>query len=805
MVGFRDHAGQAIGDVVREGCGSPRESAACRRASELWGAEGQRRSIGYRRRVTLRRAAIEIHGAVQGVGFRPFVYRLAKELGVNGWVLNDANGVFIEIDGDLDTVQDFLDRLRAEIPPVASIDSIDVDWQRAAGFTSFDIRHSDGAGEKTAVILPDLATCPECMTEVLDPADRRHGYPFTNCTNCGPRFSIIRQLPYDRPSTTMSTFVMCSECSAEYRNPLDRRFHAQPNACSVCGPTIRWQAPDSDLRAERAIDAAVAALSSGSIVAVKGLGGYQLLVDARDDRAIARLRDVKGRPDKPLAVMVSDVDAASAIVSVDEAARALLAGPESPIVLLRARRHPDVSDLIAPGSPTLGVMTATTPLHRLLLDGFGRALVATSGNVSDEPIAIDDDDARDRLGAFADGFLSHDRPIERHVDDSVAWVVGGVPRLVRRARGYAPMPVTVARPLPPILSVGAHLKNTVALSVGRNVFVSQHIGDLETPEAFGAFTRVIDDLSRMYDIEPTAIAHDLHPDYPSTRFAVERGDATGVRTIGVQHHHAHLASCLADNTTDGPALGVTWDGTGYGTDRTIWGGEFLLGDASGFRRVAHLRTFRLPGGDVAVREPRRSAVGVLHEMGVDPAPSEPGLASFTAHDIALLSQMVHAGINSPVTSSAGRLFDAAAAIAGVCATTTFEGQAAMALEAAVDPDVEGAYEMSLVEEDGRVLVDWEPMVLAMLADARSGQPASAMATRFHAGLIDAIVSVAVRIGHPTVALSGGCFQNRVLTEGAAAALSREGFEVLQHRRVPPNDGGISLGQLVIAAARIDPG
>ena len=518
------------------------------------------------------RLRLEVRGAVQGVGFRPFVYRLAGELALPGWVLNDARGVFIEVEGARATLERFRERIVAERPPRAIVQSLESAWLPAAGFTDFEIRHSDEAGARTALVLPDLATCPECLAEVLDPAERRHGYPFTNCTNCGPRFTILRELPYDRPNTSMIGFILCPVCRTEYQEPRDRRFHAQPIACPACGPVLAlWDAEGATIASrETALAGAARALADGRIVAVKGLGGFHLMCDARDGAAVARLRERKLRLGKPLALMVRDLDQARELCEVSDLAAEHLASAEAPILLLPRRAAAPVAPEVAPGNPYLGVMLPATPLHHLLARACGFPLVATSGNLSDEPICTNEYRALGRLGAIADLFLVHDRAIERHVDDSVAWIAAGRMRLLRRARGWAPLPVTVRRELPVILAVGAHLKNTVALSVGRQVFISQHVGDLETAEAMSAFERVIADFQRLYDVRPVAIAHDLHPDYLSTRWALAApGDA---RRIGVQHHHAHLASCLAENGAEGRALGVTWDGTGYGTDGTVWGG-----------------------------------------------------------------------------------------------------------------------------------------------------------------------------------------------------------------------------------------
>ena len=690
-------------------------------------------------------------------------------------------------------------------------------------------RHSDDQGAKTVFVLPDIATCPDCLSEVLDPADRRHRYPFTNCTNCGPRFTIIEALPYDRPNTSMRRFTMCPACGREYKDPLDRRFHAQPNACPVCGPKLTIY--DCGLNTQSGILAAASALRAGRIVAVKGLGGFHLMVDARNGDALARLRERKPRHAKPFAVMARDLEQARTLCEVSDEAAALLTSPEAPIVLLQRRAEAPISDEVAPGNPNLGIMLPYTPLHHLLLRELDFPVVATSGNLTDEPICTDEEEAKVRLGGIAETFLIHDRPIVRHVDDSVTWILEGQPRLLRRARGYAPLPVTLAAPVPTILAVGAHLKNTVALSVGRQVFISQHIGDLETPEAMTAFERVIADFQHLYEATPLAIAHDLHPDYLSTKWAEQNcglqivdcglGDhlppsignpQSAIRNlIAVQHHHAHLASCLAENGTAGPALGVTWDGTGYGADGTIWGGEFLLGDAAQFTRVAHLMQFRLPGGDAAVHEPLRVALAMLWETfgGADALEMDElaPVHALTPSERKLMGQMLRGGLNSPLTSSAGRLFDGVAALLDLHQQVSFEGQAAMALEFAADEAERGAYPLPISsgagpDSAGPLQVDWAPLVKGIVADLRRGVSAHIIAARFHNTLVEGIVAVAEKVGAPRVALSGGCFQNRLLTERAAGRLRSSDFEVLLHRQVPPNDGGISLGQIAVAAAKL---
>ena len=744
---------------------------------------------------------------MQGVGFRPFVYRLAQALALVGWVRNDADGVFIEVEGPPSAVDEFIGRISVELPAVAAIDELMVRWVDPIDDVRFEILHSDAGGEPTAIILPDLATCLDCIGDVDEPTDRRFRYPFTNCTNCGPRFSIIRALPYDRPNTTMASFTMCDACRAEYGDPLDRRFHAQPTACPACGPRLAWRQGKraTEIEADDALVRAVEVIGDGGIVAVKGIGGFQLVVDATDTAAVELLRVRKARPSKPFAIMVGDVGDVEAICHLTADERRTLRSPQAPIVLLPRRADGDLSPSVAPRNPLVGVMLPTTPLHHLLVREIGVPIVVTSGNITDEPICIDEDDAVMRLSDIADGFLVHDRPIQRHVDDSVTRTIDGAIRVVRRARGYAPLPVALPEPVPPIVAVGAHLKNTVAVTAGRNVFVSQHIGDLETPEAEEAFERVLEDLMGMYRVKPEIVAHDLHPAYRSTLHATTDTALSSATLIPVQHHHAHLASCLVDNAHPGPALGVTWDGSGHGTDGTVWGGEFLLGDAAGFRRVGHLLPFRLPGGEAAIREPRRSAASVLHTAGISLDPERPGLESFSSGELTILRRMLDRGLNAPVTTSAGRLFDAVAAILGLSSRSTFEGEAAMALEHAAAATTD-CYPLPFEEPDttdDRVRVlDWRPMVRAIADDVEAGVAIGEIAGRFHATLAQAIVDVAISVGHPVVALTGGCFQNRMLTEAAASSLRAAGFEVLLHRRIPPNDGGISVGQVAVAAASV---
>ena len=753
------------------------------------------------------RQRIEIVGVVQGVGFRPHVYRLARELGLHGWVRNDAEGVTVEIEGGASAIGRFGKLLIERLPPRARVEGMRTAWIPPSGEHAFTIVPSDATGSPSVPLLSDAATCPDCLEEVATPGDRRYRYPFTNCTNCGPRYSIVRSLPYDRPRTTMGGFPLCPRCRDEYGDPLDRRFHAQPLACPVCGPRLALWMPDGSAIAagDEALREAARALQGGSIVAIKGLGGFQLMVDACSEQAVARLRARKRRLEKPMAMMVGSLAQARTLCDVSAEAEAALLSPEAPILLLPRLERAPVADSVAPGSPSLGLMLPTTPLHRLLMDATGRPLVATSGNLSEEPIVTDEREALTRLSGIADFFLVHDRPIARHVDDSVAWHFRGEMRLLRRARGFAPLPVADTRDLPIVLGVGGHLKNTVALGLGRRVFMSQHIGDLETPETLAAFERVIADLLRLYQARPVVVAHDHHPDYLSTRWA----ESSGMKTIGVQHHHAHLAACLAENGVEGSALGVTWDGAGYGLDGTIWGGEFLTGSADGFTRIARLRPFRLVGGDAAAQEPRRAALGLLWEAGGNPLIEDDTLAAvraFTPLEWRSLARMLLAKGGYPDTSSAGRLFDGVASLLDLRQVSGYEGQAAMALEWSVDAAERAAYPLPLVEsvsETGpRWELDWRTLLHALLEDLGRGLPAGRIAGRFHNALAEGIVAVARVAGERRVALTGGCFLNRRLTGLAAERLQEAGFEVLLHRRVPPGDGGIALGQVMVAAAAL---
>lgn len=744
------------------------------------------------------RLRVTLHGAVQGVGFRPFVYRLAHELGLGGFVRNVSQGVCLEVEGTAAAVQHFLQRLRTDTPPQAAIHTLETVALAACGDTAFVLQPSVADGVKTAVILPDLATCDACRREIFDPQDRRYAYPFTNCTNCGPRFSILIALPYDRRNTTMQGFAMCARCQAEYHDPHDRRFHAQPNACPVCGPQVALWAADGTVLATRqaALTATAEAIRQGAIVALKGLGGFHLLVDAGNAAAVQRLRLRKHRPDKPLALMYPSLAALQEHCQVTAPAARLLRAAAAPIVLLR-HHTPACAAAVAPHNPYLGVMLPYTPLHHLLLHELGRPLVVTSGNQAEEPLCLEAEEALQRLGGIADLFCVHNRPIARPVDDSLVHLVLGRPQILRRARGYAPLPIHVSdTALPAILAVGGHLKNTIALAVGGNVCLSQHLGDLGTVPAFTAFGEAVMTLPRLYEATPTQIACDAHPDYLSRRGA----DLwPGARTL-VQHHYAHVLSCMAEHALQAPVLGVAWDGTGYGLDGSIWGGEFLHITADTFQRVAHMRPFPLPGGDKAGTEPRRAALGLLYAAfgeAVADMTALPPVGAFTAPERRVLHTMLQRGVQTPLTSSVGRLFDAVAALLGLHQRITFEGQAAMAVEFAVAGcRTEATYPFDIQATPDAARIDWQPLLQALLADCRRQVHISHIAAAFHNTLAEIIVAVARRLSCPQVVLTGGCFQNRTLTERAVQRLRAEGFCPFWHQRVPPNDGGLALGQVM---------
>ncbi|HKN39712.1 MAG TPA: carbamoyltransferase HypF [Acidimicrobiia bacterium] len=772
------------------------------------------------------RTRVRVEGIVQGVGFRPFVHGLATRLDLAGFVGNDARGVFVEIEGHDGAVAEFLRALEAEPPPLAVIERVTARAMAPVGEERFTIVASRAGGESQALISPDTATCADCLAELWDETDRRYRYPFTNCTNCGPRFTIVRGVPYDRPVTTMAPFEMCERCAAEYHDPGDRRFHAQPVCCPDCGPRLvllrrrdgrRHPLPGSGADP---LAAAVARLRGGEIVAVKGLGGYHLAVRADDEAAVARLRARKHREEKPFAVMVADLAAASALCVLGAGEAALLEGPRRPIVLAPKREGPGGSGVspgeialapsVAPGNRSLGLMLPYTPLHHLLARDLAVPFVLTSGNISDEPIASADDDAFERLDAIADCFLLHDRAIHIRTDDSVVRSFRDRVFLVRRSRGFAPEPVLLPWAFPrPVLATGAELKNTFCVAKDRRAFVSHHIGDLENYETYASFRDGIEHFGRIFDVAPEVVAHDLHPEYLSTKHA---HDLAGVELTGVQHHHAHIASCLADNGEAGPVIGVAFDGLGFGPDGTIWGGEILVADLAGFERVAHLAPVAMPGGAAAIKEPWRMAAAYL-DAAFDGAPPA-GLPVMTRHEDRWSSvvSLARAGVSAPLTSSAGRLFDAVAALLGVRDAVSYEGQAAIELEQLADPGERDAYRLDIERSEvgagtdagGALRLLGAGLVRAVVADQAAGTPTPLIAARFHNGLAAGVSAVCHRLraerGLDTVALSGGVFQNLLLLQRCVGALEQGGFRVLLHGRVPPNDGGISLGQAAVAGA-----
>jgi hydrogenase maturation protein HypF len=767
----------------------------------------------------MERRAIAVHGVVQGVGFRPFVYSVAARLELGGFVKNRVGGVLIEVEGDAHLLDDFLTELTTKPPPLARIDR--VAWERlpARGDREFRIQASEVDWPGPVFVSPDMATCADCLTELFDPADRRYRYPFLNCTNCGPRLTIVTGAPYDRARTTMAAFSMCRACRAEYEDPANRRFHAQPTCCPACGP--RLEVTDQEGRplcADDVLAFFASALRAGRVGAVKGLGGYHLACDARSSDLVKELRRRKHRDEKPFALMVTDLAAAEALCEVQPAERELLRSPRRPIVLLRKRPGPGVAEEVAPGNPFLGVMLPYTPLHHLLLREIGGTpLVMTSGNRSDEPIAYDDTDARKRLAQIADLFLTHNRPIHVRCDDSITRSVEGVELPLRRSRGEAPLPIPLPIDCPaPILAVGGQLKGTFALGRDRQAFVSHHLGDLDQYDAYKAFIKDVALYEDLFAMEPRVIAHDLHPDYASTRYARERFAAStagrhvtreSLRLLAVQHHHAHMASCMAEHGLLQPAIGVTFDGTGYGTDGAIWGSEFLVGDYRQFRRAAHLRYVGMPGGDQAIREPWRMALSHLLDAEVSDHLLQ---RHIPAMDLGAARKMLERGFNAPSTSSAGRLFDAVAALAGVRDRVSYEGQAAMELEwLATQARVDGAYPFDLVETlrgeppESTVVIDPRPTIHAVALDAGQGTSPAVIARRFHSTVIAFIAAVCDRLRRETglanVVLSGGVFSNALLTREVSEHLRWHAFSVYSHNFVPPNDGGLSLGQLAIAA------
>lgn len=756
---------------------------------------------------TLALARISARGIVQGVGFRPFVYQLATKYGLKGWVCNTSEDVKIEVQGEGKDLESFLRELKEDAPPLARIESVSVAYHPPADYTKFEIRHSIAQEGKYQLVSPDIATCQACHGEIFDAEDRRYRYPFTNCTNCGPRFTIIEDIPYDRPKTTMRSFKMCPECQAEYDDPLDRRFHAQPNACPKCGPHLELlDAQGQRVDSSDVIAAASQLLRDGKILAIKGLGGFLLACDATSQEAVQLLRQRKRRPFKPFAVMVADITEARKHCHTSEVEEKLLSSPQSPIVLLWWKAESTVCQVVAPNLKYLGIMLPYTPLHHILIRETGLPLIMTSGNLSEEPIAKDNDEAIRRLSGIADYFLVHNRNIYARYDDSVVVVERDDVQVTRRARGYAPYPVHLNFKVRQVLGCGAELKNTFCLTKDNYAFISQHIGDLENLETMEHFENTLALYQKLFRTQPEVIAYDLHPEYLSTKYAL--GLANRFKLVPVQHHHAHIASCMADNKVETPVIGVSFDGTGYGSDGHIWGGEFLVADFKGFNRSGHLEYLPLPGGEAAIKRPYRIATGYLLKLlGENSLDLKlPFLKQVDPVEVALIKRQVQTGLNSPLTSSMGRLFDAVSALIGIRGVIDYEGQAAVELEmVAYDgsgKDGDKSYPYSIIEHDGVNVIQLRELLTAIVEDLHRDASKATMSAKFHNTVALMVCQVCQRIAAKTgikqVALSGGVFQNRLLLRKTMALLEPAGFSVLTHKQVPCNDGGISLGQAVIA-------
>ncbi|RJP66231.1 MAG: carbamoyltransferase HypF [Ignavibacteriales bacterium] len=749
------------------------------------------------------RIQIAIRGKVQGVGFRPFVYRLANRLSLKGYVSNSLSGALIEVEGNENETNEFISKLKSEKPVNAEIISCELSNQKLKGFNKFEIKESDNAGNPSAIILPDIALCDDCLNEMLNINNRRYQYPFTNCTNCGPRLTIIEKLPYDRQNTSMKNFVMCEKCRDEYENPDDRRFHAQPISCWHCGPTLSLcdSAGKLILNSSEVIEQTADLIHQGFIVAVKGLGGFHLMADAKNDDAIAKLRRRKNREEKPFACMSSRIELIKEICFVSREEEQLLTSSESPIVLLKKNKNSfSVSNLVAPGNPYLGIMLPYTPLHYLLMKAVGMPVVATSGNLSDEPICYDENEALKRLGGIADYFLVHNRPIVRPVDDSIVRVIDNKTMMIRRARGYAPLPVSYlndgiknAVNENKIIALGGQLKSTISICHDDKIITSQHLGDLSTVEANQNFEKVYCDYTKLYKAEDPIILCDLHPDYYSTQFAKSKTK----NPVPVQHHIAHILSCRLENKIAGEALGIAWDGTGYGLDGSIWGGEFFLVDESEIKHIAQFKKFKLPGGEIAIKDIRRSALGLLYEgFGKETK----NVFSKICYDeksseITTLINMIDKNINCYSTSSPGRIFDGVSLMLGLAGKSSFEGQAAMALEFAVDENESGSYSIEFLLED-KIIIDWRPMIIEIVEDINKNIAASGIAAKFHNTLAEIIFKVAEQVGEKNLILSGGCFQNKYLMDRIIRTGKEKKLNVYRHHEIPTNDGGVSAGQIM---------
>lgn len=749
----------------------------------------------------VQKVKIVIRGVVQGVGFRPFIYRLAKELNVKGWIINSSQGVFIEAEAERKTLEHFLQQINTDRPKNSYIQSFEHTWLDAEGFTVFEIRESLEAGSKTALVLPDISTCNDCLEEIFDPQNRRYLYPFTNCTNCGPRFSIVADLPYDRPNTTMGEFLMCERCRAEYTDPLNRRFHAEPTACPECGPQVTLTDNMENVLFEKheAVLAAVAAIKKGSIIALKGIGGYQLICDASNPDAVNTLRQRKRRSQKPFALMFQHAPSVISECEVSDAEHRLLTSVEAPIVLLKRKRN--VQSIIANectyGNPYLGIMLPYSPLHHILMKELGIPVIATSGNISEEPICTTESDAYEKLGDIADFFLVHNRKILRHVDDSIVRIAAGKAVMIRRARGYAPLPVVLnGIESRVILASGAHLKNTIGINKGSNVFISQHIGDLENIESINAFKKVITDLESFYELKPEMVVCDEHPDYISSKYS----ESLSLPLYKVQHHYAHVLSCMAENELDKDVLGVSWDGTGYGSDGTIWGGEFIIPNGINFKRAGYFKTFRLPGGEAAIHDVWKIGFSLLYDVYGKEVIKLKNIPVLENKDVRTIMQLLDKNINSPVTSSCGRLFDGISALIGINQHANFEAQAAMELEFAADDYKTNEYFTFTIDKINDAYVfNWHDVIKEVVKDLAGGIKPGMISAKFHNTLAEVIVQIAGKLKFKKVLLTGGCFMNKLLLERSAQRLEEAGFKVYTQQRVPSGDGGISLGQMKYAS------
>ncbi|MBT3182400.1 MAG: carbamoyltransferase HypF [Deltaproteobacteria bacterium] len=753
---------------------------------------------------------IDIDGTVQGVGFRPFIYKLATEIGLGGHVFNHSEGVTIEAEGPEERLNSFLDRVQNELPPLAHIQRIDSTVINTTDETDFKIIESENTGSSTTLISPDIAPCDDCTRELMDTGDRRYAYPFINCTNCGPRYSIIQHLPYDRPMTTMKEFELCEDCKHEYTDPSNRRFHAQPNACERCGPQVKFirsdnstsQSPDDPVKQ------ALRSMDDGKIIAVKGLGGYHLACDATNDESVTRLRARKDRDEKPFAIMVGNIQTVNTLCDISDEEERLLISPQRPIVLLHRKEGSKISEMIAPGNSHLGVMLPSTPLHHLLFkSGAGRVLVMTSGNISNEPIAFIDDQAFRKLKDIADAFLIHDRNIHIRVDDSITRLMDGKPLMLRRARGYTPTPIRLSFEMPQLFAVGADLKNTICFTKGHNAFLSQHLGDMENLDSHDSLEMVADHLMHILNIKPEIVTCDMHPDYFSTRFANKIATNHRSPITEVQHHHAHIASCMAENDLPNEkVIGIALDGTGFGTDGTIWGGEVLMADYETFERAAHFGQIPMPGGNVAAKECWRMALAYL-QTADSRVRTIQHFKKIGDEKIKFVQQMIEKDINCPMTSSCGRLFDAVAALTGLRMKNSFEGQAAMELEQIADESEHGVYPFTIDETcNGALRINFSPMIAAISEGVQAGTELGVISMRFHNTIVGALFDICTKIDKGNaihdrrrVCLSGGCFQNAILMTKLKKLLVDKGFTVYTHSLVPPGDGGVALGQAAIAA------